>query len=464
MHIDFPDLYSDVFDSMHDGLFLVEPGGRIIMANEALLSMTGYSRQELVGRPCTVFRCDECVRYLNHSSEHWCRLFDSGDRIRQKCHIFTRDGLCLTALKSSQVVRDESGEIVAAVENVTDVSDLTNAERRIEQLENLRGSDTFCGMDGQSAAMQRLFAMIEKAAQSDATVIIYGESGVGKQLVADAIHRLGPRREKPFVQVNCAAFNENLLESEIFGHVRGAFTGALRHRVGRFEDAGDGDLFLDEVGDIPAPVQVKLLQVLETRRFERVGENTPLPMNARLISATNQNLEKLCDEGRFRRDFFFRINVVPLTVPPLRERREDIPFLVEHFIRNLRERTCRKVEGLTPEAMSQLMEYDWPGNVRELRSALEYSFVVCTSGIIDHSHLPPLEDRVTASAASTSRAGRQDEPLTSAEVRQREELIEVLRSYEGNKSAAARELGVTRMTVINRVRKYGITDQDIVGV
>ena len=459
IHRDIREMLSEVFDSMHDGLFMVAADGNIVMVNDALLAMTGYSREEIEEKPCTIFRCDECVKYLNGSGDHWCRLFASGGKIVQKCHIVGRDGRYLAVLKSSKVVRGQDGKIVAAVENVTDLRDLVKAEQRIEQLEHLHGA-SFCGMVGQTPTMERLFAMTEKAAASDATVIIHGESGVGKQLVADAIHRLGPRRDKPFVQVNCAAFNENLLESEIFGHVRGAFTGAHRHRIGRFEDVQDGDLFLDEVGDIPLPIQVKLLRVLESRQFERVGDSKPLPMGARLISATHQDLDKLCKEGRFRRDFFFRINVVPLRVPPLRERREDIPYLVEHFVKRLRDRTGRDVPGLTPEALSLLVAYCWPGNVRELRSVLEYAFVVCSSGPISTEHLPPLNGNGASAALSTAGA-ESAAPLSPVETAQREELVAALRAANGNKSAAARELGVTRMTVINRVRKYNIDLNDI---
>jgi two-component system response regulator HydG len=466
---DIPISLTDVFQTMHDGLFLVRPDGTIITANDALLAMTGYTVEDLEGQACTIFRCEECDRYLGASAEHWCKLFQAGDEIRQPCHIYAKDGRRLEVLKSSRVARDEAGNIVAAVENVTDISDLVQAERRIEQLENLQGDNSFCGLIGESPVMRRLFAMIETAAQCDSSVIIHGESGTGKQLVADAIHRLGPRRDKPFVQVNCAAFNEHLLESELFGHVRGAFTGAHYQRTGRFEEVQGGDLFLDEVGDVPLPIQVKLLRVLENRQFERVGDNHQLALSARIISATHQDLEQLCAEGRFRRDFFFRINVVPLHVPPLRQRRRDIPLLVDHFVGRLRERTDRDVPGLTPDALARLMAYHWPGNVRELRSALEYAFVVCRSGPIDVDHLPHMEIRppsavVEAAPApgpapqpvAVGLAAPGDEDLTRAERAQRDELVEALRNSNGNKAAAARELGVSRMTIINRVRKYGI--------
>jgi PAS domain S-box-containing protein len=458
-----PSALNDVIDSMHDGLFLVAPDGTILRVNDSLLKLTGYQREELEGQPCSVLGCDQCSRQREHGGRHWCQLFAEGGHVRQHCHIFTRDGACLKVLKSSQLVRDESGEVIASVENVTDISELLAAEQRIVQLENrLSDATDFCGMVGQAPPMRALFDLIEKAAQSDAAVIIHGESGTGKELVAHAIHRLGPRHARPFVQINCAAFNESLLESELFGHVRGAFTGAHRHRIGRFEEARDGDLFLDEVGDIPLPTQVKLLRVLETRQFERVGDNQPLPMNARLISATNQDLEQRIAAGQFRRDFFYRINVIPLRVPPLRERREDIPRLVDHFVDRLRRRNDRDIPGVTPEALAALSAHDWPGNVRELRSVLEYAFVVCQQGPIGREHLPELHAAGPGAGSSAGSADAATAHLSAAERDQRAELIAALDACAGNKSATARQLGVTRATVLNRMRKYGLDLQKVI--
>jgi PAS domain S-box-containing protein len=460
-----------VINTMHDGLFMVAPDGRILMVNDALLGLTGHRRDELVGQPCMVLGCDQCARQRDAAGDgHWCQLFASGGQLRQRCHLLARDGTVLSVIKSTTLLHDEQGDVLAAVENVTDVTELAAAEQRIIQLENRLGDRAgCCGMVGRSPAMQRLFTLVQRAARSDAAVIIHGESGVGKELVAQAIHDLGPRRDRPYVQINCAAFNESLLESELFGHVRGAFTGASRHRMGRFEDAHDGDLFLDEVGDIPLPTQVKLLRVLETRQFERVGDNQARPMNARLISATNQDLEDLIARGRFRRDFFFRINVIPLHVPPLRERREDIPLLVEHFLDHLRRRTGRDVPGLTPAAMEALRAHHWPGNVRELRSVLEYAMVVRQDGPIDRPHLPALRAAGPGPAAAETVSVTVDRPgevaladLSAAERRQRDELLAALRATGGNKSATARRLGVTRVTVLNRMRKYGIDLQMLI--
>ena len=237
--------------------------------------------------------------------------------------------------------------------------------------------------------MRQVFDLIANAAQSDAPVIVLGESGTGKELVSKAIHEIGKRRRKPFVKVNCAALTESLLESELFGHVKGAYTGAYRGREGRFETAHGGDIFLDEIGDLPLATQVKLLRVLEEKVVERVGDNKPIPVDVRVISATNKNLSELVEQRIFRQDFYFRINVIPIQLPPLRERVEDIPLLAEAFFGKIGLKSGKAVEGISAAAMRVLMQYSWPGNVRELKSAFEYAFVTCQESVIQPYHLPP---------------------------------------------------------------------------
>jgi DNA-binding NtrC family response regulator len=297
--------------------------------------------------------------------------------------------------------------------------------------------------------MQAMFEMIENVALSEAPVLINGESGTGKELVARAIHEASDRSDKPYIKVNCAALNENLLESELFGHAKGAYTGADRSRVGRFEAAHGGTIFLDEIGDIPPSTQVKLLRVLEEKEIERVGEQTPIKVDVRIISATNRKLEDLIKQDRFREDLFFRINVFPLRCPALRERVEDIPAIVQSFIRQNTTKTGKKILGLTPEAMERMTRYSWPGNVRELRNAIEYAFVLCPSGGIGIQHLPP---KVSGAAPEFMPVkGRQVNNLP-----EKQELLKVLRQTQGNQSEAARMLGVSRVTVWKRIKKYGV--------
>jgi transcriptional regulator with PAS, ATPase and Fis domain len=358
-----------------------------------------------------------------------------------------KDGSFLNVLKNASLLREPDGTVIGAVETFTDISDLEERDERIEQLSKLlHGNTDFQGMVGKSEIMQKVFTVVRKAAMSDAPVIIHGETGTGKELVAHAIHNLGPRRDKPYIQLNCAALNEGLLESEMFGHVKGAFTGAYTQRKGRFEAADGGDIFLDEIGDIPLSIQVKLLRILETKQFERVGDYQPVKTDVRIITATNKDLEQLIEQGKFREDFFFRINVIPIHMPPLRDRADDIPLLAEHFVRLLRGSSGKEILGIAPEAMDFFMNYRWPGNIRELRGALEYAFVVAESGRILLRHLP----------ARLTTPGIRHEISAPATLSEKEALVDALIKSRGNQTLAARMLGVNRVTVWHRVKKYGI--------
>jgi len=306
---------------------------------------------------------------------------------------------------------------------------------------------------GASAPMQQVFDLISNASYSDAPVIIFGESGTGKELVAKAIHDTGTRKRKPYVKVNCAALTESLLESELFGHVKGAFTGAYRSREGRFEAAQGGDIFLDEIGDLPMSTQVKMLRVLEEKVVERVGDNRPIHIDARIISATNRNLKKLVEQGGFREDLFYRINVIPIMVPPLRERVGDIPLLADSFFHRIQLKNDKKIMGISNDSMELLMSYPWPGNVRELKSAFEYAFVTCQELVIQPYHFPPTVNSASNSFRNTP------EPLRNRADMKKMQLIEALESADGNQSQAADILGVSRVTVWNRMKKFGITAQ-----
>jgi two-component system response regulator HydG len=443
--------WREILNTMNDGLMVVSPDGTILMVNQALEKIMGYRREELIGRSCDMLKCDTCAAVRSEGKSQWCDLFEQGTALRKRCLFMRKDGSYVHMLKNAAILKDEAGQILGAVETLTDISELAKRDEKIQQLSKL--IDTaggFQGMVGKSLRMQQVFELTQKAAQSEAPVIIYGESGTGKELVAHAIHALGRRREGPFITCNCAALNEALLESELFGHVKGAFTGAYTHRQGRFEAAHRGDIFLDEIGDLPPAIQIKLLRVLETKQFERVGDVRPISVDARIITATHRDLESLVSKGKFREDLFFRINVIPIHLPPLRDRREDVPVLVEYFLKHLRRRSGKAISGLTREAMKILLDHPWPGNVRELKGVLEYAFVVAEDGPITPEHLPPKLSSRELSPGTPQEAG------AVPDSDEKEALVNALRQAGGNQSRAAALLGVTRVTVWHRMKKHGI--------
>lgn len=443
--------WETVFNTIQDGLMIVDRTGTIVSANKALGSMTGYRKEDLIGSRCTVLRCDICEMARDSNGDQWCVLFRTGKLRMRRCTLTRKDGSHIQVLKNASLLKSREGEIIGAVETLTDISAVIEQENHIEALQReLQSKDGFHGMLGSSTTMQNLFHLIKNATQSDAPVIIFGESGTGKELVARAIHETGARRRRPLVKVNCAALNESLLESELFGHVKGAFTGAYRARKGRFEAARGGDIFLDEIGDLPLSTQVKLLRVLEEKVIERVGENKPIYIDVRIISATNKDLKRQVEKGAFREDLFYRINVIPITVPPLRDRVDDIPLLADSFFRRIRVKSGKKIQGISNEVMSLLVDYPWPGNVRELKSALEYAFVSCHDAMIQAYHLPPNFFR------GKEALGRSRSVYEARDEVKRGQLVAALEKAGGNQSEAARILGVSRVTVWNQMKKFNI--------
>ena len=449
------DLWRNVVDTMSEGLVVIQPDGRITLVNHALEKITGYSREELINRPCTIFNCDACELVRGSDRQWWCVLFNPahGAVESRRCQIRRKDGSYAVVLKNASPLKEENGQVAGVVETVTDLTELEKRERQIAELHRrLVNGHGFRGMIGRSDAMRRTFEIIEKAAMSDGPVVIYGESGTGKELAARAVHDLGRTREGPFIQLNCASLNEALLESELFGHVKGAFTGAYRHRQGRFEAAHGGDIFLDEIGDMPLSTQVKLLRVLETKQIERVGDHTPVAVDVRIIAATHRDLERHFREKKFRPDLFYRINVIPIHLPPLRDRLEDLPLLVEFFLENLQRNHLRDIAGVSPEVMDAFLSYTWPGNVRELKGALEYAWVIADQGRIGLQHLPP---RFHGSPPHIA-PGLPARPAPRPPEDQKAALLSALKECGGNQTHAARALGVSRVTVWSWIKKYGI--------
>ncbi len=439
-----------IIDTMAEGLVIINPEGKIIKTNKSFERMTGYTAGDVFNQPCRILECDICETEHMKKSGFWCKLFSVNHVMKKRCMIRRKNGTYLETLKNASLLKDNEGNILAAVEILTDISELSRLDDEVFRLSNQLGhGNCFFGLVGETPQMLNMFNLIRRAAKSDAPVIILGESGSGKELIAQAIHQLSNRNEHPFVQLNCAALNESLLESELFGHVKGAFTGAYRHRIGRFEAADKGNIFLDEIGEAPLSIQVKLLRTLELNKIERVGDHQSIDIDVRLITATNRDLNKLIEEGKFREDFFFRINVIPISVPSLRERKEDIPLLVDYMLGILNKRTGKSINGLSTDAMGLLADYHWPGNVRELKSALEYAFVVADSGKIEKTHLPAQLDSAGISVPK-------NQEYQSSGSNEKLELIAALKKTGGNQSQAADILNVSRVTVWNRMKKYQI--------
>ncbi len=443
--------WKTVVDTIQDGIMIVDKAGTIVSANKAFEKITGYTQAEIIGAPCSTLHCNTCEAAREKRGHHWCILFRTGSVKMNKCMIKKADGHYIHVIKNAALLYDTRSEVIGAVETLTDISELLKKDTQIEAFRReLRSRDGFHGILGDSGPMNQVFDLISNAARSDAPVIVFGESGTGKELVSKAIHQVGDRKNGPFVKVNCAALTESLLESELFGHVKGAFTGAFQNRKGRFEAAQGVDIFLDEIGDLPLSTQVKLLRVLEEKVIERVGDNQPVHIDVRIISGTNRNLKKLVDSGLFREDLYYRINVIPITIPPLRDRRSDIPLLAESFFRRIHLKNDKNIQAISNPAMETLMNYAWPGNVRELKSALEYAFVTCNGTVIEPQHLPPDVFQ------NNSRLSQQQNIALDLDEIQKNRLIDALKQTGGNQTQAGRLLGVSRITVWNRMKKYGI--------
>lgn len=444
--------WKTVVDTIQDGVMIVDTEGVIVSINRAFGEITGYTEEEILGRTCSVLNCSACQIARENNGRHFCLMFEKGSLRMQKCILKRKDGRDIHVVKNASVLIDHEGKVAGAVETLTDITDLVDKETQIETFrQELQAEDRFHGMIGASESMQQVFTLIANAAHSDAPVIIFGESGTGKELIASAIHECGSHHKKPYIKINCAALNESLLESELFGHVKGAFTGALQNREGRFEAAHGGDIFLDEIGDLSISTQIKLLRVLEEKVIERVGDNRPIPVEVRIITATNKDLHQLVAQGAYREDFYYRINVIPIVIPPLRDRKSDIPLLAEAFFNRIQLKSGKRIRGISNSTLESLMQYSWPGNVRELKSAFEYAFVSCQGPRIEPLHLPPsiLHQRPSPQTATPGAEQNLEEI-------KRQRLLEALKKTGGNQSEAARILGISRTSVWNQMKRFNL--------
>jgi two-component system response regulator HydG len=452
-----PDFSRLLLESMADGVFTLDEKGRITSWNPSIERITGYTADEAIGQPCMILKFTECFQKNCPTHIRECGILQHGRIDGRECFLRHKQGRDVPVIKSARLVKDENGTVRGVVETVTDLSELEKARRKAEEAYRQLGDiHRFDRIIGKSHAMQHVFAAIRAAAASEATILIQGESGTGKELVAGAIHHHSARKMMPFVTVSCSALSESLLESELFGHVKGAFTGAIRDREGRFEQADGGTIFLDEIGEISPFIQVKLLRVVQEREIERVGESKRRKIDLRIIAATNKQLADLVRRGHFREDLFYRLKVYPITIPPLRERREDIPLLVSHFISGQNQKTGKSIQGVTQSSMRILMDYHWPGNVRELENAIEHAFVLCAGEYIDVFDLPVEIRQLPYRAPSAEALSAVTAKALSATKLSREVLIGILNDCDWNKAEVGRRLGLSRTAIWKYMKKWGI--------
>jgi PAS domain S-box-containing protein len=432
-----------VLDTISQGIFTVSPDWTIKTFNRPAERISGYRADEAIGRKCfEVFRADLCESDcpLKRAIRH--RETTRGVHAT----IHRRDGSEVRIELSASALVGSSGELLGGVESFEDLTPIVELRKQLD------GRYRFDDIVAKSRAMQEVVSVLPPVAESDSQVLITGPSGSGKELVARSIHEHSARSDAPFVPVNCAALPDTLLESELFGYRKGAFTGAVRHKPGRIDQADHGTLFLDEVGDLAPAMQVKILRFLQEHTYEPLGSNETRQADVRVIAATNRVLECMVAEGTFRQDLFYRLNVVQIALPPLERRQADIPLLVQHFVDAFRHSTGKPIQSVTPQAMTALMSYPFPGNVRELENIIERAFVFTQGPHIELASLPAALQPGTETSAASEPAP-QAGSLEDAEHRA---IREALQRHDGNRSHAARELGIHRSTLLRKMRRLGL--------
>ena len=426
-----------IFRSVKDAIVTVDRGMRLIACNTAATTLCGITKDKVEAQE--LFCPEDC--------QHQCLKLLEETLVKRR-PIEGQRFVCRRQGQPDRVIAAATSPLLDQLEGFDGAVLVARDETRLDHLERrASGRRSHLSLVGGSASMQRLYALLEALSDVDTTVLITGESGTGKELAADALHRGGRRADKPFVAVNCAALPETLLESELFGHVKGAFTGALRDKDGRFQKADGGTIFLDEIGDVSPAMQLRLLRVLQEKVFERVGDATPIRVDVRIVAATNRDLAQLVREGRFREDLYYRLKVVHLELPPLRERKEDISPLVEHFLGRLTARFERNPLTISQEALDTLMSHPWPGNVRELEHVLEHAAILCQGHVILPDHLPA-DLAPAAPSLPAPRAAR----VTDEAALIRDALVRA----GGNKTKAAKLLGMSRRTIYRKLDEHAI--------
>ncbi|MBS4034744.1 MAG: sigma 54-interacting transcriptional regulator [Ignavibacterium sp.] len=428
-----------IFNSNIEGTFTIDNEWNVTSFNRSAEKITGFKKSEAIGKKCwEIFKSSIC-RNGCHMEQ---TMIKGKSTIGNELEIINKKGMKVPIKVNSGILLNNKNEKIGAVETFIDLTEIRNLSN------HLKTQFKFSNIVGSSKEIEKVFTLLESVAETDSSVLITGESGTGKELVARAIHLNSSRSNGPFIALNCSAFSESLIESELFGHEKGAFTGAINSKVGRFELANNGTLFLDEIGDISLPVQTKLLRVLETRQFERVGGNKTININVRIIAATNKDILAEISKGSFREDLFYRINVMNIHLPPLRERMGDFPLLLNHFIKKYNERFTKTVTNFSPETYNLLQDYKWPGNIRELENVIEHCFVLCKSDIIKTEHLP---DRIKNS--SLFKVSKSNNLVQDAEETM---ILNALKKHSGNRTKASKELNINPSTLWRKMKKLGI--------
>lgn len=431
-----------ILESISDGVFTVDSQWKIVSFNRAAEQITGIPREEAIGQfCCEVFRSNMC--------ETGCalrRTLETGTPvINQMGYIINADGERMPVSISTAVLRSREGQVIGGAETFRDLSEIETLRKE------LVGRYQLGDFVSRSNSMQQVFQLAEAVAVSSSTLLIQGETGTGKEVLARAIHHAGPRKKEPFVAVNCGALPDNLLESELFGYKKGAFTGADHDKPGRFALAGEGTLFLDEIGEVSPALQVRLLRVLQDHVFEPLGGTRSEPCKARIIAATHRDLHAMVEEGTFRQDLFYRVHIIAIDIPPLHRRKDDIPLLANHFIQRFNFLQNRAVQSIHPAAMELLLAYDWPGNVRELENIIERAFVLCSTDVIEPVHLP-------SSFSAVTKLPSEKEPIQQIRGDAESQAIRTaLRQHNNNREAAAKALGIHKTTLYRKMRKLGLT-------
>ncbi|MFH1132181.1 MAG: sigma 54-interacting transcriptional regulator [Pseudomonadota bacterium] len=438
-----------LLDVIDQSIFTIDKNGKITSFNKAAEKITGYDAEEVLGKECSrIFQTELC-----DSACPLLQTIECGRRtIDRRVRIKIKDGRSIPVSVSTATLSTKEGKILGGVEVIKDLSPLVHLKRQLD------GRYCFEDIISKNFKMQRIFELLPLVAQSDSTVLVLGDSGTGKELVAKAIHHQSARRTRPFVALNCAAMPETLMESELFGYVRGAFTDAKQDKPGRIAQADGGTLFLDEVGDLSLHLQVKLLRFLQERAYEPLGATFSTRADVRIISATNRNVDHMVESGTFRQDLFYRLNIMQIHLPPLADRCDDIPLLVRHFVERFRNTTGKKIEGISEEALAAVVHYPFPGNVRELENIIERAFILCQGRMIELEHLPPT---VVANGFQGRKKTREtiDRFNLKAEhlkMVERDTIVSALMNRRGNRTRTAADLGIHRSTLIRKIRMYGI--------